>query len=281
MARNTNTFIERTILGAASLLEETLANEEIAARPGLLQGCDPRFKCAGIMLLIVAVLLCRSIWPLTVVYALCLLGAAFSAIRLSFFIERTLLFVPLFSFFIALPAIFSVVSPGETMAAFKMGPLHLSITREGIAGAGLFVMRVMASVSLSVLLVLTTRHHALLKTLRMFNVPQIFVMTMGMCYRYILLLLETIRSTFLGIKSRVGFTTSSRTGRRVVALNMAAMWLKSYRMHAQVYDAMVSRGYTGEPIDRQKFHPGAADYLFIGIACVSLLGTLWLNRFFH
>lgn len=178
------------------------------------------------------------------------------------------------------PAILNVVTPGESLVSFKLFAWTLSITRQGIDSAIIFFMRLLDSVSIAVLLVLTTRQHVLLRTLRIFRVPQLFVMTMGMSYRYIFLFLDIIQKMFIAIKSRVGFVSSSREGRRVVTSNMAGLWLRSYRLQSQVYDAMVSRGYSGEAQVLDEFHAGVADYLITTGALCALLGTLWLNLYF-
>lgn len=104
---------------------------------------------------------------------------------------------------------------------------------------------------------------------------------MGMTYRYIYLLLDIVQNTFIAIKSRVGYVTSSKTGRRIVTANMAGLWLKSYRMQTQVYNAMLSRGYTGEPKVIETFHAGAIDLIVLAFAITVLIGTLWLNQFMH
>ena len=49
--------------------------------------------------------------------------------------------------FIAIPAIFSIFTPGEPLAVFKIAGFSLVITRQGLSGAGLFVARVVTSVS--------------------------------------------------------------------------------------------------------------------------------------
>jgi cobalt ECF transporter T component CbiQ len=274
-------FIEGALLGGAALLRETLENEAVAARPGFLQRSDPRMKAASIALLLAATMLARTIWPLAVLYGICLAAVTGSRIAPLFFLKRTLPFIPFFSLFLALPALFSGITPGAPAAAFALLGHHFIITHQGIATASLLLFRVTVSVSLAAVLVLTTRHHALLKTLRIFRVPQLFVMTIGMSYRYILLLIDIIQNTFLGIKSRVGVVSSTRAGRRIAAANMASLWLRSYRLHSQVYDAMVSRGYTGEPVVRQEFRARAADYLLVAASLVVMTGTLCSNRFFH
>jgi cobalt/nickel transport system permease protein len=105
-------------------------------------------------------------------------------------------------------------------------------------------------------------------------------MTMEMCFRYIFLLLDIVQKTFLSIKSRVGFVTSIGDGQKIVGANMAGLWLKSYRMHSLVYDAMVSRGYTGEPRALVEFHARPMDFIMFATALMALIGTLWINRFF-
>jgi cobalt/nickel transport system permease protein len=277
----TTGFLERSILNIIGFVKESVSNDEIATRNGLLQDRDPRVKCVSVMLLVIGVLLSKSIWVLVGFYVICLLLAALSSIRLSFFLKRTLFFIPLFSFFIVVPAIFSFVTPGQPLFSFTIFSISFSITKQGVGSALIFFIRVLASVSLAILLLLTTRQHILLKVLRIFKVPQVFVMTMGMCYRYIFLLLDIVQKTFLAIKSRVGYVVSAKTGRRIAGANMAGLWLRSYRMQSQVYDAMLSRGYTGEPRVQVVFRVCRADVIFLVIAIFTLIGTLWLNRFFH
>jgi energy-coupling factor transporter transmembrane protein EcfT len=104
-------------------------------------------------------------------------------------------------------------------------------------------------------------------------------MTMGMTYRYIYLLLDIVQNTFIAIKSRVGFVTSAKTGRRVVTTNMAGLWLKSYRLQTQVYNAMLARGYTGEPQVLDDFRARTTDFILLASTILGLIGTLWLNHY--
>jgi cobalt/nickel transport system permease protein len=277
--RKAGGFIDRTLLGVVSLLKETISNDELASKKGFLQGCDPRLKSLSIALLLVCVLSTKNILVLSFIYSMTLVLSSLSGIQLLFFLKRTLLFIPIFSLFIVVPAVFNVVTPGEPVISFNLFSHILSITRQGIDSAVIFFMRVLSSVSLAVLLVLTTRHHVLLKVLRIFKVPQIFVMTMGMTYRYIYLLLDIVQNTFIAIKSRVGFVTSTRTGRRVAAANMAGLWLKSYRLQTQVYNAMLARGYTGEPQVLDDFRARTIDFVVLALTIICFLGTIWLNRF--
>jgi cobalt/nickel transport system permease protein len=272
-----NNFIECSILGALSFLKESIFADEYALKKGLLQILDPRIKTFTLLLFIIQVILTRNMLILSSLYALCLFLALFSRINLGFFLKRTWVFIPLFSLFIAVPAIFSVFSPGEILATWKISGINLSITRQGLAGAGLFVMRVITSVSFAVLLSITTKHFALLKVLRVFKIPQIFVMTVGMCYRYVYLFVEIIENTYLAIKSRVGGRLHYKKGQSVVAWNIAFLWQRSYRLNEDVYKSMLSRGYNGEPATKETFRAKARDWVWLFTASAIFLLLIWIK----
>lgn len=267
-----NNFVGRSLLGALAFLKESVFADEYAAKKGLLQSLDPRIKTAIVLLFILQVLFAKSILVLLFIYAFCLLTACLSGIRLGFFLKRTWVFIPLFSLFITIPAIFSVFSPGESWAALKAGPVNLVITRQGVSGAAFFVMRVITSVSLAVLLSITTRHFELLKVLRSFKVPQIFVMILGICYRYIYLFVEIVENTYLAIKSRCGARVHYRRGQHIVAWNIAYLWLRSYQLNDEVYKAMLSRGYRGEPAVLNELKIRTRDWAVL--ACVIIVSAL-------
>jgi cobalt/nickel transport system permease protein len=214
-------------------------------------------------LFVIQVLLTKQIVVLLCLYTASLLLACLSKIRLGFFLKRTWIFIPLFSLFIALPAIFSIFTPGETLTIWKIAGLKLIVTRQGLSGAALFVTRVITSVSFVVLLSITTKHFELLKILRVFKVPHVFVMTLGMCYRYIFLFIGIIENTHLAVKSRVGTKVHRKKGQRIVAFSIASLWQHSYQLNEDVYRAMLSRGYDGEPLTLNQFKAGLKDWLWL------------------
>jgi len=241
-----NNFIERSIVSALYFLKESVFSDEYALKKGFLQSMDPKVKAVVFLFFIIAVLFIKCIFLLFCFYILCLILSCLSKINMGFFLKRTWIFIPLFSLFIAVPALFNIVTPGETIITLKIVWFNLFITRQGLSGAALFVMRVLTSVSFAVLLSITTRHFELLRTLRIFKVPQVFVMTLGMCYRYIFLFVEIVENTYLAIKSRVGAKVHYKKGQHIVAWNIAYLWARSYQLNEDVYKAMLSRGYRGE-----------------------------------
>lgn len=278
---NTNRFIERSIMGALSFLKESLFAEEYASRRGFLQARDPRVKTLVILTMLLTILFSKSIQFIASMYGLCLILSFISSIDILFFLKRTWLFIPFFALCIAFPALFNIFSPGEPLVSFKLFTATISVTEQGLGSAAIFFLRVLASVSLCVLLTLTTRHFYLLRALRSFRVPHIFVMTLGMCYRYVYLLIEITENTYLAVKSRVGFISSSGKGQRIVAWNIASLWQRSYNLHIQVYQAMLSRGYSGEPKILDESHATLKDTLCLGVAVLLLLGVVWQAHFLN
>ena len=272
-----NNFIERSILGALTFLKESIFADEYAMRPGLLQSLDPRVKIVTFLLFIIQVLLTKNLVILLFLYVFCLLLAYFSKVSLGFFLKRTWVFIPLFSLFIAIPALFSIFSPGDTLIAWKILGATLTITRQGLGAASLFVTRVILSVSFAVLLSITTRHFVLLQVLRIFKIPQIFVMTLGMCYRYVYLFVEIIENTYLAIKSRVGSRLHYKKGQSVVAWNIAFLWQRSFRLNEDVYKSMLSRGYCGEPLAIGRFKAGAKDWIWLLLSAEVCLLLIWIK----
>ncbi len=199
-----NNFIEHSLKAVLSFFKDSVLSEERAAYPGLLQSLDPRVKGITFLLLCLAVLVTKNIYSLVFLYLFSIVLALMSGLNPGFFLKRTWVFIPIFSFFIVIPSAFSFVTPGEPLFTFRLLGLSLVITRQGLSGAVLFLFRVAASVSFVILLSLTTRSSALLRVLRVFKVPQVFVMVLGMAYRYIYLFMEIVENTYLGIKSRTG-----------------------------------------------------------------------------
>lgn len=272
-------FIESSLLGVLALIKDSVFAEDYALRRGFLQTLDPRVKVLTFLLFIVQVVMTRNILIIFYLYLFCLFLAWISRVDMAFFIKRTWFFIPLFSVFIALPALFSIFTPGDALANFKIGRFSLTVTRQGMSGAVLFVARVITSVSFVVLLSVTSRHSQLLRVLRTLKVPQVFVMTAGMCYRYVYLFVEIIEHTYLAIKSRVGTRIHYRKGQDIVSWNIAYLWQRSFSMNEDIYRAMLSRGFHGEPQVMDDFRLRPPDGWWIGASVSISVLIFYLDNF--
>lgn len=278
MRTKKNLFIEKSLIGALSFFKDSVFAEEYAVKNFFLQSLDPRIKTVSFAIFIITVLFINTIAPILLLYCLVLLSAILSKIDLGYFLKRTWVFIPIFSLFIAIPALFSVFSPGEAVFSFNVYFVTLSVTRQGLASAALFISRVITSVSIVVLLSLTTRHTHILYTLRMFRIPPIFIMTIGMCYRYIYLFTKIIEDTYIAIKSRAAIAISSGRGQKIASWNIANLWHRSFLLHKEVYSAMVSRGYSGEVYMANNFKVCAKDWMWLA-ASIAVSVFLLLGQF--
>jgi len=259
-----NNFIQRSIRQALFFIKDSLFADEHALKRGFLQSIDTRIKTISILLLVAAALITRNIRVLISLYLFSLILTLVSRIKIRFFLKRTWIFIPLFSFFIALPALFQFFTPGEPLwrISFLLWKEFI-ITRPGLYSAVLFVSRVITCVSFVILLGLTTRHTELLKALRIFRIPQVFVMTIGMCYRYIYLFIGIVENTYKALDSRVGRSLHYKKGQEIVTFGMANLWQRSYQLNNEVYNAMLSRGYTGEPQVLDEFRTKPKDWIWL------------------
>jgi cobalt ECF transporter T component CbiQ len=196
-----------------------------------------------------------------------------SAIPAGFFIKRVWLALPFFTGMIVLPALF--VTPGP---AWMQLPLGLTITSSGINTVLFLLLRVSTSVSLTLLLVLTTPWNTVLSALTVLRVPDVFILILGMTYRYIYLLLHTANDMFLSRKSRVVGQLNGDDERRMLGAISATLLSKSLNLSSEVYLAMQSRGFRGNMVTLRPFHMRRTDWfwLFVFLAITAL--AIFLGR---
>ncbi len=260
-------WFEKTLEDISGTLESTVFAEEMASLPGVWQGVDARAKVVAAVALILAASLARAIPTLLALYALALVIALFGRIPLGFFVRRVWLFLPFFTAIIALPALFNVITPGRPLLILHADPL-LAVTEQGLRTAIMLLLRVATSVSFAVILVLTTRWGQLLGGLRALRVPQVFVLILGMTYRYIFLLLHTVNDMFLARKSRLVGRVQGNAERTWIAHSMGALLGKSYHLSDDVYMAMVSRGFRGEVRLLEPLRLRARDWAYMIVAAL-------------
>lgn len=281
--------IQKSIVGMSHAIRGTVFSERVASRPGLLQETDPRVKLAGLLGLLLTASFLQNWYILLALYGLTLAMAAVSGISLWFFVKRVWLFVPIFTGIVVLPSVLNIFRPGDALWILwdfghevTIGPWSLgtsiAITYQGLKGAVVLVLRVATSVSLAVLLTLTTHWADLLKSLRVFLVPRIFVLVLSMAYRYIFLILGMATDMFTARTSRMVGSSSPKEDRRFIASSMATLMGKSHALSEEVYTAMISRGYTGEPLTLHNFKTGSGDWLWLAAVIVLAVAALGCDR---
>jgi len=273
-------FADKTIGGSAQLLRRVMFADDTAAGGGLLQRIDARVKIVTLLALLVTASLTHHIAVLVAMYVATLPLAAASLLPIGFFVKRVWLFIPIFTGIVVVPATFSFVTTGHIVVPLGHWFGHrVGLTSQGLRAAGLIVMRVATSISLVVLLTLTTRWATLLAALRALKVPKMFVLVLGMAYRYLFHLLDSVTDMYTARKARmVGGDTDVAIGRRFVGASAGALFGKAHALSEEVYQAMISRGYTGNPRTIDSFRIRVSDLRWMAGCTVAVVLVLWWDR---
>ena len=275
-------FVEKTIRDAAEFTGRAMHGESIARSDGLLQRIDPRIKLAGLSL---ALLTCVSLHrPLLIAVLLgfTLTTAAVSRIPARECLAR-LAVLPVLTALMAVPATLSWITPGDPVISLGHLSPHLgglAITRQGLIGLMTLTLRAAGALSITVLLTLTTRWSDLLRSLRIFGAPRLFLFILAMVYRYVFLILQVATELFVARKSRSAGEPNVRAGRDFVATTAGMLFVRSHALSEEVYAAMRSRGYHGEPRVLETWRIRPLDLAWLG-SVVLTVAALWTADTLH
>jgi cobalt ECF transporter T component CbiQ len=277
--RRKRSFVAATLAGASGVLRQAMSSEEIAAQRGLMQRIDPRVKLVSLIGLLVAIGLVHSLPLLALAYLATLVLAAASGLSIWFFIKRVWLFIPIFTGIVVLPATFSFITHGDIVLQLWTWNGHpQGLTAQGLHAAGMIIVRVATSISLVVLLTLTTPWVRLLSALRAIGVPKMFVLIIGMAYRFLFLLLDNVDDMYTARKARtLGGDGRSSEGRRFVIASAGALFGKSHQLSEEVHQAMVARGFTGDARSLESFRLRAVDGVWAAAAVAAAAALLVLG----
>jgi cobalt/nickel transport system permease protein len=282
-------FLDRSLCAVTGLMGEFLFAETHSREDGVLQKLDPRVKLLTLLSWVVLVSLLHSLPWILGLYGVSLGLALFSRISLSYFIRRVWLVLPLFAGIIALPAMLNLFTPGEAAVVlfqggkeFHWGPYRIppviTLTWPGIHVALLLLARVGTAMSFILLLTLTTPWPNILKALRSLRVPVIYVQTLGMTLRYLLLLGQIVKDMHLARKSRTLRSRKTGAEQRWVAGQMGMLFQRSLQLSTDVHRAMVARGYQGDVRLLIPFQLRPVDGLFAGVCLALMVFFVWGGR---
>ena len=264
----------KTADSVARAVTDVLQNEELAARPGLLQRLDPRVKLLTLALFAVSTSLVHSVVLLMILVGLTMVLAAASLVGVGSFARKVWLSAGLFAFLIGLPSALEVFTPGET--AVTLGPLTLTVP--GLMGVATLVTRVVAAAGFALLVIWTMRWSDLLRALSAMRMPDVVVATLAMTQKQILTLLRTVEQIHLARESRTLTLGTTRESRAWVTERMAFVVRKSMKTADDVYDAMLSRGFTGEMPSLVRLRMQSRDWVWSAASIALCIAVVLLDR---
>jgi len=267
-------FVEKTLQGLSGALDQSSVSEHLGNQSGLLQWLDPRVKVVGMLLLIIASAASRQLWVIGLVFAIALILALASQVSMGLLAKRVWLSALLFTGAIAIPALFLT----RGVVLWQVPVLGWRVTAQGLNSAAFLIARVLTSATLAITLILTTPWNHVLKSLRVLRVPVVFVVILGMTYRYIFLMLQVAHDMFESRKSRAVGQLDAENQRRLATASVGVLLSKSFQLSNDVYMAMQSRGFRGEVYLLDDFKMQRRDWVAL-VAFVLVAGLfIWLGN---
>lgn len=250
-------FIDASLKAIARAIYEMYAQWESASRDGLLHKIDPRIKTAFLAAFIATISVTHQLYAHAAMALFIFVLAALSRLRLIPLYRRVILFSFVFGFLVTFPSAFNVITKGESLIilarlskSYRFWiyeiPDVIAITREGLMGVALVTLRVANSLALVMLVMHTTPFFDFIRSLKLFRVPDLFLMIVILSYKFIFIFSRTVEDTFLAMKARVIGQVKSAAMREVVAGRIFYLFRKSWVRYEQTFHAMQARGYDGE-----------------------------------
>lgn len=240
------------------------------------------------MLLAVAFILVVGLLP---VGAFAAIAVAWGAILVGCLVARLPILATSRSAFLAAPFILValplvVTRTGEPLGTIALGPLHLTVSGEGLRLFATIAAKSWVSVQAALLLVFTTPIPELVEALRRLRLPALLVTTIGFMVRYLTVLGEEAGRMARARSARSADPTgrgggSIRWRAAVTGHMVGTLFLRSYERSERIYAAMQARGFEGTLV-RLPGRPLAAGEAIwfvvagLGIVLLGLAGWLWI-----
>ena len=249
----------------------------------LIHRLDPRVK----VLVTVGFIISNALLPdgrclaFAASWVFLLLANDFSKLGLGFTLKRSFVALPF-----AVVAISAVFSPqGEPLAEWDFGFITLIPTDIGVIRFFSILVRSWLSVQMAILLVATTQFPDLIHAFEHLRVPRILTTIVAFLYRYLFVLTDEVYRLLRARDSRSASLPGLNHGgklawRAKVAGSMAGqLFLRSYERSDRIYNAMLSRGYTGHLRTLNPHVMTRSDWLvlfsgFISLTLIQLLGWI-------
>jgi cobalt ECF transporter T component CbiQ len=280
-------FVDGALHRIGSVIAATYVQWESASRKGLLQAVDGRVKLVCMLFLVVVATLANKLAPAVLLSVLLFLLALLSRLDLRSFYRRVGLLAFFFGFLVGLPAALNVVTEGRmlfTLVTFRQPPSFLlfsfpqtiGITAEGVRVVARLTLRVMNCLSVSFLVLYTTPLPQIIRSLKVFRVPDTLLVVLVLTYKYVFIFSTTLEDMYFAIKSRLAGPLKVQQTGNWTASRIVLLFRRTQRRCEDLFSAMVSRGLTGDIVLPASRSLKAAD-LFAGLCLLALGGlVLWI-----
>ncbi len=286
--RRANTaFIDKTIQKLASLIQLNHQQVQLFQKSTFISGISVRTRLLVFLYIILLTSFLKTVASELIIGGVILLMHLSVNNHILKTYKNILLLTFFFGFLIAAPSALNLISKGEVVfPVLRLSKSHdfwiyhipqvIGFTKEGLMSMSLLTLRVFNSLSISFLLITTTPFNDIIKGLKMFRIPDSLLMIITLTYLYIIILSNLVVQSYLALKSRIIGRMDNREIRQLVAGRITGIFKMSRRHFEKTFQAMVSRGYTGEVVLYQDDRMSLSDYFILGGTV--LLGLLFLIK---
>jgi cobalt/nickel transport system permease protein len=237
---------------------------------------DPRVKVIVTIAFILSnVLLPDGAWmAFGFAWLFLLVANVFSRLGIFYTLRRSLVALPFA--LIAITVLFSM--PGKALFTFEFLKWNFTVTEMGLLRFVSIIIRSWLSVQIALLLVAVTRFPDLIHAFEHLRVPAILTTIIAFLYRYLFVLTDEVLRLLRARESRSATLAGQRSGggvlwRAKIAGNMAGqLFLRSFERSDRIYNAMLSRGYSGHLYTLNPHEMKSRDYFVTAFA----IGTLFI-----
>ena len=272
MKRSSLTFLDKTIINAATAVKSIYLQAENATLDNFIQKINPYIKLFSLIYFVIIISFTSNLVAQIVITAFIFLLYVIARIKILQVYRKIFFLAFIFGFVIVLPASLNVITPGKVvfnLITFSKSshfwiysiPQNIGFTENGFQVVLLVFLRVLNSVSFALLIAFTTSFPALIKSFKMIGVPDTFLMIISLAYKYIFILSRTIEESYFALKSRLAGNIKSSNIRKLISGRIFFIFKRSVIIYENTYYAMVSRGYRGKVMLHSQKHFALRDFI--------------------
>lgn len=235
-----------------------------------LHRMSPQVKLVALVAFVVSAAITprEALWAFGAYAVILLFLIRIARLRIRFVGARLVGILPFVLFAFIIP----LIASGE-----RTEILGLSVSVEGMWAAWGILAKATVGASASILLAATTEVPDILRGMTVLRVPPLLISVAGFMIRYIELIADELARMRVAMRSR-GYEPRWIWQAGPVAAAAGATFIRSYERGERVYDAMLSRGFTGTMPDPARRRPGTVEWVgamtVAGLAALVALGAI-------
>lgn len=281
-------FVDKTSKNMAAFLVTGMQQWNSSQKNGLLQSVNATVKLLFVLSFIILISVSHIIDIQLYVSVFLFFLFLLSRISLRAVYSKAAVITFFFGFLVFIPASLNLFVKGDLVIPLIQLdkeynwlvyhiPAEIGVTREGLLLVSRLCLKVFNSVLLTLLLIYSTSFDQIIKALRILHVPEIFVLTLTMSYKFIFIFSQTLLESYWALKMRWWNRGRKNEAGDIIIGRMGYLFRKSWERYELVFQAMMARGYTGNVrlYYTEKFTPN--DYLFTAFALLILGFFIVLN----